>query len=64
MRTLLLALATTAVLSLPARAEWRKMDGQPVPGISAKAWLNTGKHVPTAANLRGNVYLLEFFSTG
>ena len=65
MRTLSLALLTSALLALPAQADWTKMDGQPVPSISAKSWLNTAKgEVPSVRALKGKVYLLEFFSTG
>ena len=61
MRTL--SLAILLALAAPAAAEWQKMDGQKVPEISAKEWLNTGKEKPTAATLRGKVFILEFFAT-
>jgi len=64
MRKFLLALLVSALLSTAAQAEWKRMNGQPVPGVSADKWLNTGKLQPTLADLRGKVYLLEFFSTG
>jgi len=57
-----LALCLLAVAATAA-ADWQKMDGQAAPNISAKEWLNTGKLVPTTADLRGKVYLLEFFAT-
>ena len=64
MRTFMLALAASALLALPAQAEWKKMNGEKVPGgITAKEWINTGKFTPTNADLRGKVYLLEFFAT-
>ena len=59
-------LATMAALALAAaatHADWRNFDGQPVPGVSAKEWINTGKEKPDAPSLRGKVYLLEFFAT-
>lgn len=52
-----------ALLALPATAEWAKLDGQKVPEITPREWLNTGDEQPTAADLRGKVYLLEFFAT-
>ena len=65
MRNFPLAILASALLALPAAADWTKMDGQAVPGISAKAWLNTEKgEEPSVRSLKGKVYLLEFFSTG
>jgi hypothetical protein len=53
-----------AALAAPARAEgWKKLDGQKVPDFQAKEWFNTGDQAPTAADLRGKVWLLEFFAT-
>jgi hypothetical protein len=63
MRAYLLSLAAVGALALPAAADWKKMDGQPVPDISAKEWLHAGKQAPSAADLRGKVWLLEFFTT-
>ena len=64
MRTASLALLAFGLLALPAQAEWTKMDGQAVPKISAKTWLNTKKgETPSVKMLRGKVYLLEFFAT-
>jgi hypothetical protein len=63
MRTSILTLVAAAALAVPARADWQSMNGQPVPALSGKAWLNTDKEEPTAASMRGTVYLLEFFAT-
>jgi len=63
MRILTTTLLLLAALAPAARAEWRKMDGQRVPMLTADEWLNTGKLTPTLADLRGKVWLLEFFAT-
>lgn len=62
-KSLPLLLFFVAALAPVARAEWQPMTGQRVAGISADEWLNTGKEAPTAADLRGKVWLLEFFAT-
>ena len=65
MRNLCFTLLATVALLAPAQADWVKMDGQSVPGISAKSWLNTAKgETPSPKMLKGKVYLLEFFTTG
>jgi hypothetical protein len=43
MRTSILTLVAAAALAVPARADWQSMNGQPVPALSGKAWLNTDK---------------------
>jgi len=63
MRTGLIAAAAVAALTFPAFAGWKNLDGRKVPEFTAKEWLNTGKDAPSAASLRGKVYLLEFFAT-
>jgi hypothetical protein len=63
MKKSLILLGVVAGLALPASAEWKKLDGQKVPEITSSEWLNTGKQAPTAASLRGKVWLLEFFAT-
>ena len=66
MRRQVLTIAALAALALPAAAQasgWRNLDGQPVPDISAKEWFNVGKKAPSTADLRGKVYLIEFFAT-
>jgi len=67
MRSFVLVLALVLGLAAGSRAQeqsgWRNLDGQKVPPISAKEWVNTGKEEPTSANLRGKVWLLEFFAT-
>ncbi len=63
MRSIALVPAALALLALPAFAEWKKLNGQPCPQITAKDWFNTGNNTPTTANLRGKVYLVEFFAT-
>lgn len=63
MRTLTMAMLMAATLAATARADWRTMNGERAPAFSAETWLNTGKTSPTAADLRGKVYLLEFFAT-
>ena len=42
---------------------WKKLDGQKMPPISAKAWLNAGKKGADISDLRGKVILLEFIAT-
>jgi hypothetical protein len=63
MKRLLIALGALCLLAMPGMAEWKKLDGQKVPEFSAGEWLNTGKDTPSAASLRGKVYLIEFFAT-
>ena len=63
MRRFAFCLLAVGLLTATAPADWQKMNGQAVPDISAKEWLNTGKQTPTTADLRGKVYLLEFFAT-
>ncbi len=63
MRRFLAVLCAAAFLAPAARADWRNFDNEIVPLLQADTWLNTGKATPTAADLRGKVYLLEFFAT-
>lgn len=63
MRTTAMSIVMLAALAANAQAGWRSMDGERAPEISAKTWLNTGRNAPTTADLRGKVYLLEFFAT-
>ncbi|MCZ6786808.1 MAG: hypothetical protein O7E54_06540 [Planctomycetota bacterium] len=65
MRSIALAPAALVLLALPAFAQggWRNLNGQKVPDITAEDWFNTGNNTPTTANLRGKVYLVEFFAT-
>ena len=63
MRSIAVALLLVAVLATPALAGWKNLDGQPVPPITAKEWLNTENTTPTTKALRGKVYLIEFFAT-
>jgi len=63
MKRTLLTLAALAFLATPGMAGWKNLDGQKVPDFTAKEWMNTGKQAPSAASLRGKVYLLEFFAT-
>ncbi|MHC4954714.1 MAG: hypothetical protein ACYTGZ_12580 [Planctomycetota bacterium] len=68
MRNMTLSLALASLLvgfaAQPAVAGgWKKLDGQKMPPISAKAWLNAGKKGPDLSALRGKVVLLEFFAT-
>lgn len=62
MRSLFLIAALLAAAGA-ARAEWRKLDGQKAPSVVAKEWINTGKETPGNSELRGKVWLLEFFAT-
>jgi len=55
--------AALALLLLPARADWRNLDGQKAPEIKVKEWLNTGRDEPDADTLRGKVWIIEFFAT-
>ncbi len=63
MRIIALTILLLAMLAAPALAGWKNLDGQPVPPISAKEWLNTENATPTTKALRGKVYLIEFFAT-
>jgi hypothetical protein len=58
-----MSMLIVAALAATAAADWKNMDGERVPEISADKWINAGKNAPTTADLRGKVYLLEFFST-
>ncbi len=59
-----LSLLAAGLLALPAQAEWNKFDGQSVPLLTADTWLNTAKRFqPSAAVLRGKVYIIKFFAT-
>ena len=58
------ALSALVYLAVPSHADWKNLDGQKVPEVTAKEWLNVeGKTTPSVASLRGKVYLLEFFAT-
>ena len=63
MRTGLIAAAAVAALTFPAFAGWKNLDGRKVPEFTAKEWLNTDRYTPSVADLRGKVYLIEFFAT-
>ena len=63
MRGLAIRMLMLASLAATAQADWLSMNGERAPEISAKTWLNTGKNAPSNADLRGKVYLLEFFAT-
>ena len=67
MKKSLLALAALLALGLvssPADAEWKDLNGQKVPEVTAKQWWNTGsKTAPSTASLRGKVYVVEFMAT-
>ena len=63
MRRLATKMLMLAALAATAQADWLSMNGERAPEISAKTWLNTGKNAPSNADLRGKVYLLEFFAT-
>jgi hypothetical protein len=63
MRRVALSLLVVGFLATPAAAGWKNLTGQPVPPISAKEWLNTDRYTPSVADLRGKVYLIEFFAT-
>ena len=63
MRRLAMSMLMLATLAATAQAGWLSMNGERAPEISAKTWLNTGKSAPSNADLRGKVYLLEFFAT-
>ena len=63
MRRFVTIMAALGALSLTARSEWNQLSGQAAPEFSAEVWFNTGRYVPTASDLRGKVYLLEFFAT-
>ena len=63
MRGLAIRMLMLASLAATAQADWLSMNGDRAPEISAKTWLNTGQNAPSNADLRGTVYLLEFFAT-
>ena len=63
MRRSVFVLAAALSLSVSAEAGWNKMDGQPVPDITAKEWFNAGKKAPSTSSLRGKVLLIEFMAT-
>ena len=63
MRGLAVRMLMLASLAATAQADWLSMNGERAPEISAKTWLNAGKKAPSNADLRGKVYLLEFFAT-
>ncbi len=64
MRRILIGLAAAATLAAPASAEgWKDLTGQKVPDISAKEWFNAGDKAPSVEDLRGTVWILEFFAT-
>jgi hypothetical protein len=56
------AVAVLLLLSAPVRAEgWQAHDGAPCPAFAAGRWFNTDGARPTAASLKGQVFLLVFF---
>ena len=58
-----LGCAVLALAASPALArDWKHLDGKPVPEISISDWLNTDG-VEGVADLRGKVFLIEFFAT-
>ncbi len=61
MRVLPLLLALSAPLA--GQSGWRDLTGQPVPELQVEEWLNAEVEAPTAASLKGKVWLLEFFAT-
>ena len=63
MRTWTMSMLMLAALAATAQADWLSMSGERAPEISAKTWLNAGKKAPSNTDLRGKVYLLEFFAT-
>lgn len=65
MRRTVVPLVLLLALSGPVFADgWKKLDGEMAPALAAKEWLNAEGADPTLAELRGKVWLLEFFSTG
>jgi hypothetical protein len=59
----LLVLALAGAAAATAQAEWRDMNGQKVEALVAGEWFNVGDNAPTPADLRGKVWILEFFAT-
>jgi hypothetical protein len=56
------AIVAFLLLAGGARAEgWQALDGAPCPEFSARRWFNTQGTAPTAASLKGQVFLLVFF---
>lgn len=51
------------VACLPAQGGWKDLTGKLVPELKVAHWLNTDGKQPTAASLKGKVWLLEFFAT-
>ncbi len=56
------ALLSLLLLAGAARAQgWRSLDGASCPEFAAGRWFNTDGTAPTAAALKGRVFLLTFF---
>jgi len=51
------------LLTATLDAQWRDLEGEAVPEITASQWFNTNQQEPTVESLRGKVWLLEFFAT-
>lgn len=63
MRSLCLALPLALTSPVAAQDGWLDLRGQPVPEIVVEEWLNVDGKVSGVADLRGKVWLLEFFAT-
>lgn len=63
MSRLPLALVLVAAAAATAHAEWRNLSGRKVDALVAQEWFNVGEKAPTPADLRGKVWILEFFAT-
>ena len=63
----MLVVAPIALIGLTASLGpgdgWKDLTGKPVPPVKVERWLNTDGASPTADELRGKVWLLEFFAT-
>ena len=57
---LALALVLTMATFLPAQG-WKKLEGDWVPELKVRSWLNTDDKAPTTTSMKGKVWLLMFF---
>lgn len=64
MKTIASCLAVVSALATTtAQGGWKNLTGKPVPKITATKWLNTSGQKVDRDNLKGKVWLLEFFAT-
>ena len=63
MRALCIAASLTLAAHAVAQDGWKRLDGQPVPEIHVEDWYNVVGQISGVADLKGKVFLLEFFAT-